>query len=98
MANQMLGVLKRRRARTVIIVMALEDGVFRGSFASVGTDLHECFGLGFAAAGPARPGDRRAARRAESIVGVPSRSSARPPWPSRRWPSSLAACLRKRRA
>ena len=51
MVSQMLGVLKRRWARTVIIVVALEGGVFWGSFTFVGADLHERFGLGFAAVG-----------------------------------------------
>ena len=51
MVSQMLGVLKRRWAVTVIIVVALEGGVFWGSFTFVGADLHERFGLGFAAVG-----------------------------------------------
>jgi predicted MFS family arabinose efflux permease len=51
MVSQMLGVLKRRWARTVIIVVALEGGVFWGSFTFVGADLHERFGLSFAAVG-----------------------------------------------
>ena len=51
MVGQMLGVLKRRWARTVIIVVALEGGVFWGCFTFVGADLHQRFGLGFAAVG-----------------------------------------------
>ena len=50
-ARQMLGVLRRRWARTVIIVVALEGGVFWGAFTFVGADLHLRFGLGFAAVG-----------------------------------------------
>jgi predicted MFS family arabinose efflux permease len=51
MVGQMLGVLKRRWARTVIVVVALEGGVFWGAFTFVGADLHQRFGLGFAAVG-----------------------------------------------
>ena len=51
MLSQMLGVLRRRWARTVIIVVALEGGVFWGAFTFVGADLHLRFGLGFAAVG-----------------------------------------------
>lgn len=51
MVAQMLGVLRRPWALTVIIVVALEGGVFWGCFTFVGTDLHLRFGLGFAAVG-----------------------------------------------
>ena len=51
MIGQMLGVLKRRWALTVILVVALEGGVFWGAFTFVGADLHQRFGLGFAAVG-----------------------------------------------
>jgi MFS transporter, YNFM family, putative membrane transport protein len=51
MLAQMLGVLRRRWARTVIMVVALEGGVFWGAFTFVGADLHLRFGLGFAAVG-----------------------------------------------
>jgi predicted MFS family arabinose efflux permease len=51
MVGQMLGVLQRPWARTVIIVVALEGGVFWGAFTFVGADLHQRFGLGFAAVG-----------------------------------------------
>lgn len=51
MMAQMLGVLRRRWALTVIIVVALEGGVFWGAFTFVGADLHQRFGLGFAAVG-----------------------------------------------
>jgi predicted MFS family arabinose efflux permease len=51
MIGQMLGVLKRRCAVTVILVVALEGGVFWGAFTFVGADLHQRFGLGFAAVG-----------------------------------------------
>lgn len=51
MVSQMLGVLRRKWALTVIIVVALEGGVFWGCFTFVGTDLHLRFGLGFAAVG-----------------------------------------------
>ena len=47
----LLGVLKRRWALTVIVVVALEGGVFWGAFTFVGADLHQRFGLGFAAVG-----------------------------------------------
>jgi MFS transporter, YNFM family, putative membrane transport protein len=51
MVSQMLGVLRRPWARTVIAVVALEGGVFWGCFTFVGTDLHLRFGLGFSAVG-----------------------------------------------
>jgi predicted MFS family arabinose efflux permease len=51
MVAQMLGVLRRPWALTVIIVVALEGGVFWGCFTFVGADLHQRFGLGFAAVG-----------------------------------------------
>jgi len=51
MMAQMLSVLSRRWALTIIIVVALEGGVFWGAFTFVGADLHERFGLGFAAVG-----------------------------------------------
>jgi YNFM family putative membrane transporter len=51
MVSQMVGVLSRPWARTVIIVVALEGGVFWGCFTFVGTDLHLRFGLGFSAVG-----------------------------------------------
>lgn len=51
MMDQMLSVLRRRWALTVIIVVALEGGVFWGAFTFVGADLHQRFGLGFAAIG-----------------------------------------------
>jgi predicted MFS family arabinose efflux permease len=51
MIGQMLGVLRRPWARTVIVVVALEGGVFWGAFTFVGADLHHRFGLGFAAVG-----------------------------------------------
>ena len=51
MLAQMLSVLKRRWALTVIIVVALEGGAFWGAFTFVGADLHQRFGLGFAAVG-----------------------------------------------
>ena len=51
MIGQMLGVLRRPWALTVIIVVALEGGVFWGAFTFVGADLHQRFGLGFAAIG-----------------------------------------------
>ena len=51
MVTQMLSVLKRRWALTVIVVVALEGGVFWGAFTFVGADLHQRFGLGFAAVG-----------------------------------------------
>ena len=44
-------VLSRRWALTIIIVVALEGGVFWGAFTFVGADLHQRFGLGFAAIG-----------------------------------------------
>ncbi len=51
MVGQMLGVLKRRWAVTVILVVALEGGAFWGAFTFVGADLHQRFGLSFAAVG-----------------------------------------------
>jgi predicted MFS family arabinose efflux permease len=51
MIGQMLGVLRRRWALTVIIVVALEGGTFWGAFTFVGADLHQRFGLSFAAIG-----------------------------------------------
>ncbi len=51
MVAQMLGVLRRRWVLTVIVVVALEGGVFWGAFTFVGADLHQRFGLGFAAVG-----------------------------------------------
>lgn len=51
MIGQMLGVLRRRWAVTVILVVALEGGVFWGAFTFVGADLHQRFGLDFAAIG-----------------------------------------------
>ncbi|TAJ32704.1 MAG: MFS transporter, partial [Reyranella sp.] len=51
MIGQMLRVLRRRWAVTVILVVALEGGVFWGAFTFVGADLHQRFGLGFAAIG-----------------------------------------------
>ena len=51
MVGQMVGVLRRRWALTVIIVVALEGGTFWGAFTFVGADLHQRFGLGFAAIG-----------------------------------------------
>lgn len=51
MVAQMLGVLRKRWALTVIVVVALEGGVFWGAFTFVGADLHQRFGLSFAAVG-----------------------------------------------
>ena len=51
MIGQMLAVLRRRWALTVILVVALEGGMFWGAFTFVSTDLHQRFGLGFAAIG-----------------------------------------------
>jgi YNFM family putative membrane transporter len=51
MLSQMLAVLKRRWALTVIVVVALEGGTFWGAFTFVATDLHQRFGLGFATVG-----------------------------------------------
>jgi predicted MFS family arabinose efflux permease len=51
MIGQMLGVLRRPWALTVIIVVALEGGTFWGAFTFVGADLHQRFGLSFAAIG-----------------------------------------------
>ncbi|MDP2329785.1 MAG: MFS transporter [Reyranella sp.] len=51
MIGQMIRVLRRSWALTVIVVVALEGGVFWGAFTFVGADLHQRFGLGFAAIG-----------------------------------------------
>jgi MFS transporter, YNFM family, putative membrane transport protein len=51
MLGQMLAVLRRPWARTVILVVALEGGVFWGTFTFVGADLYQRFGLSFAAVG-----------------------------------------------
>lgn len=51
MIGQMLSVLRRPWALTVIIVVALEGGVFWGAFTFVGADLHQRFDMGFAAIG-----------------------------------------------
>jgi MFS transporter, YNFM family, putative membrane transport protein len=51
MVGQMLRVLRRPWALTVIAVVALEGGTFWGAFTFVGADLHQRFGLGFAAIG-----------------------------------------------
>ncbi|WP_425067570.1 MFS transporter [Reyranella sp.] len=51
MIGQMIRVLKRPWAMTVILVVALEGGVFWGAFTFVGADLHQRFDLGFAAIG-----------------------------------------------
>jgi predicted MFS family arabinose efflux permease len=51
MIGQMLSVLRRPWARTVIIVVALEGGIFWGAFTFVGADLHQRFDLSFAAIG-----------------------------------------------
>lgn len=51
MIGQMFSVLRRPWALTVIIVVALEGGVFWGAFTFVGADLHQRFGMGFAAIG-----------------------------------------------
>ena len=51
MVGQMLRVLRRPWALTVILVVALEGGMFWGAFTFVGADLHQRFGLGFAAIG-----------------------------------------------
>ena len=49
--RQMLDVLRRRWALTVVLVVALEGGMFWGAFTFVGADLHQRFGIGFAAIG-----------------------------------------------
>ncbi len=51
MVKQMLRVLSRPWARTIIVVVALEGGAFWGAFTFVGADLHQRFGLGIAAVG-----------------------------------------------
>jgi YNFM family putative membrane transporter len=51
MLSQMLGVLRRPWALTIIVVVALEGGVFWGCFTFVGTHLHLRFGLSLAAVG-----------------------------------------------
>ena len=51
MIAQMLAVLRRRWALTVVLVVALEGGMFWGAFTFVGADLHDRFGLGLAALG-----------------------------------------------
>lgn len=51
MIAQMLGVLRRPWARTIIIVVALEGGVFWGCFTFVATFLHQRFDLPFAYVG-----------------------------------------------
>ena len=51
MIGQMVRVIRRPWALTVILVVALEGGVFWGAFTFVGADLHQRFELGFAAIG-----------------------------------------------
>jgi len=51
MIGQMVRVIRRPWAMTVILVVALEGGVFWGAFTFVGADLHQRFDLGFAAVG-----------------------------------------------
>lgn len=51
MVGQMVRVLRRPWALTVIAVVALEGGVFWGTFTFVGADLYQRFGLGYAAIG-----------------------------------------------
>lgn len=51
MIGQMVRVVRRPWALTVIVVVALEGGMFWGAFTFVGADLHQRFGLGFAAIG-----------------------------------------------
>jgi predicted MFS family arabinose efflux permease len=51
MIGQMVRVIRRPWALTVILVVALEGGVFWGAFTFVGADLHQRFNLGFAAIG-----------------------------------------------
>ncbi len=51
MLSQMMGVLRRPWALTVLAVVMLEGGTFWGCFTFVGADLHQRFGLGFAAIG-----------------------------------------------
>ncbi|MFO1079052.1 MAG: MFS transporter [Reyranellaceae bacterium] len=51
MLGDMLSVLRRRWARTVILIVALEGATFWGAFTFVGADLHQRFDLGFAAVG-----------------------------------------------
>ena len=51
MLTQMLRVLRRRWALTVIAIVALEGGTFWGAFTFVSADLHQRFGLSIAAVG-----------------------------------------------
>lgn len=51
MISQMLAVLRRRWALTIVLVVALEGGTFWGAFTFVGADLHQRFDMGFAAIG-----------------------------------------------
>jgi MFS transporter, YNFM family, putative membrane transport protein len=51
MVGQMLTVLRRSWVITVVLVVALEGGVFWGAFTFVGADLHHRFDMGFAAIG-----------------------------------------------
>ena len=51
MVAQMLAVLKRRWVITVVLVVAIEGAAFWGAFTFVGADLHDRFGLSFAAVG-----------------------------------------------
>ncbi|HTR83555.1 MAG TPA: MFS transporter, partial [Reyranella sp.] len=51
MLAQMASVLRRPWALTVLIVVALEGGTFWGCFTFVAADLHQRFGLSFAAVG-----------------------------------------------
>ncbi|UYN93801.1 MAG: MFS transporter [Enhydrobacter sp.] len=51
MAAQMASVLRRPWARTVILVVLLEGGIFWGTFTFVGADLHQRFGLSIATVG-----------------------------------------------
>ena len=51
MVGQMLTVLKRPWAVTVVLVVAIEGAAFWGAFTFVGADLHDRFGLSFAAIG-----------------------------------------------
>jgi predicted MFS family arabinose efflux permease len=51
MIGQMLTVVRRRWAVTIVLVVALEGGMFWGAFTFVGADLYQRFGMGFAAIG-----------------------------------------------